>query len=78
MDPNTKITMIKAQRFKSSTLVPKIQRIKSNAQEIKIDRSWISSFANPIKINMKNVMKIDGNGKISIKIQSLRNMSARL
>ena len=55
----------------------KIQRIKSNPQEIKIDRSWISSFANPIKINKKNVININENGKITIKPQLLRNMSVR-
>ena len=55
----------------------KIQRIKSNSQEIKIDRSWISSFASPTKINKKNVIKINKNGKITIKPQLLRTMSAR-
>ena len=51
--------------------------IKSNPTEIKIDRSSISSFANPTKINKKNVIKIDENDKITIKPQLLRNMNAR-
>jgi len=55
----------------------KIQKIKSNPHEIKIDRPWISNFANPTKINKKNVIKIDENSKITIKPQLLRNMSAR-
>ena len=55
----------------------KIQRIKSNPHEIKINRSWISSFVNPTKINKKNVIKIDESGKITIKPQVLRSMSAR-
>ena len=55
----------------------KFQRIKSNPQEIKIDHSWISRFANPTKINKKNIMKIDEEGKISIKLQLLRSMSTR-
>ena len=41
--------------------------IKSYPHEIKIDRSWISRFANPTKINKKNVIKIDENGKITVK-----------
>ena len=53
----------------------KIQRIKPNPQGIKIDCSWISSFTNPTKIDKKNVIKIDENGKITIKLQLLRNMS---
>ena len=56
----------------------KIQRINSNPQEIKIDRSWISSFANPSKMNKKNKIKIDEEGKITIKLQLLRSMSGRL
>ena len=55
----------------------KIQRIKSNRQDIKIDWSWISSFANPTKINKKNVIKIDEEGKITIRPQLLRSMSTR-
>ena len=55
----------------------KIQRIKPNPQGIKIDCSWISSFANPTKINKKNVVKIDENGKTTIKPQLLRSMSTR-
>ena len=54
-----------------------IQRIKSNPHEIKIDRSWIACFANPTKINKKNVIKIDENDKITIKSQLLKSMSAR-
>jgi len=77
IDPKTKVTMIEAEKFKSSTLMQKIQRIKSNPHEIKIDRSWISSFAKPTKINKKNVIKIDENGKITIKPQLLRSMSTR-
>ena len=56
----------------------KIQRIKSNLQEIKIDRSWISSLAKPTKINKKNIIKIDENEKITIKSQLLRSISVRL
>jgi len=55
----------------------KIQRINSNLEEIKIDRFWISSFDKPMKINKKNVIKIDENGKITIKSQLLRSMSTR-
>ena len=51
--------------------------IKSNPQEIKIDHLWISSFANPTKINKKNIIKIDEEGKIPIKPQLLRSMSTR-
>ena len=69
--------MIETQKFESPTPMQKIQRIKSNPEEIKIDRSWIHSFANPTKINKKNVIKIDENGKIIIKPQSLISMSAR-
>ena len=42
--------------------------IKSNSQEIKIDKSWISNFAKPTKINKKNAIKIDENGKITMKL----------
>ena len=69
--------MIEAEKFESPTPMQKIQRIKSNPQDIKIDRSWISSFANPTKINKKNVIKIDEEGKITIKPQLLRSMSTR-
>ena len=55
----------------------KIQRIKSNPQELKINRSWISSFANPTKINKKNIINIDKESKITIKPQLLRSMSTR-
>ena len=55
----------------------KILRIKSNPQEIKFDRPWISSSANSTKINKKNVIKIDENEKITIKPQLLRSISAR-
>ena len=44
----------------------KIQRIKLNPQEKKIDRSWISNFGNPTKFNEKNVIKIGENEKITI------------
>jgi len=67
--------MIDVEKFKSLTPIQKIQRIKFNPQEIKIDRSSISSFVNPTKINRKNVIKIDENGKITNKSQLLRNMS---
>ena len=69
--------MIEVEKFRSPTLMQKIQRIKSNLQEIKIDRSWISNFANPTKINKKNVIKIDEKGKITIEHKLLRSMSAR-
>ena len=69
--------MIEAKNFESATPMQKIQRIKSNLQEIKIDRSWISSFTNPTKINKKNVIKIDENSKITIKLQLLRSMSVK-
>ena len=55
----------------------KIQRIKSNPQNIRIDKSWIESFVNPTKINKKNVIKINDNGKITRKPQLLRSISAR-
>ena len=59
--------MIEVEKFESPIPMQKIQKIKSNPQEIKIDRSWVSNFANPTKINQKNVIKIDENGKITIK-----------
>ena len=49
IDPKTKVTMIEAGKFESPTPMQKIQRIKSNPEEIKIDHSWISSFASPTK-----------------------------
>jgi len=78
IDPKTKVTMIEAEKFKSPTLMQKIQRIKSNPQDIRIDKSWIKSFVNPTKINEKNIVKINDSGKITIKPQLLRSMSARL
>jgi len=69
--------MIEAEKFECLTPMQKIQMIKSNSQEIKIDCSWISSFANPIKINKKNIIKIDEEDKITIKPQLLRSMSTR-
>jgi len=62
------VTIIEVKKFESPTLMQKIQRIKSNPQKIKIDHSWISSFTNPRKINKKNMIKIDENGKITIKL----------
>ena len=59
--------MIEAEKFDSPSPMQKIQRIKFNLQEKKIDRSWISSFAHPSKINKKNIIKIDENEKITIK-----------
>ena len=69
--------MIEAEKFESPTPMQKIQRIKSHPQDIKIDKSWIESFVNPTKINKKNIIKIDENGKITIKPQLLRSMSVR-
>ena len=69
--------MIEAEKLESLTPM-QIQRIKSNQQEIKIDRQQISSFANPTKINKKNVIKIAKTDKITMKPQLLRNMSTRL
>ena len=66
IDPKTKVILIEAEKFESPTPMQKIQGINSNPQEIKIDRSWISSFANHTKINQKNMIKIDENGKITI------------
>jgi len=65
--------MIGAKKFESPTPLQKIQTIKSNPQEIKVGRCWISNFANPTKI----IRIIDENGKITIKPQLLRSMSAR-
>ena len=75
VDPKTMVTMIEAEKFESPT--PMIQRIKSNPQDIRIDKSWIANFANPTKINKKNIIKIDENEKFTIKPQLLRSMSAR-
>ena len=55
----------------------KLSRIKSNPQEIKIDYSLISSFANLTKINKKNIIKINEEAKITIKSQLLRSISTR-
>ena len=62
IDPKTKVTMIEVEKFKSPTPMQNIQRIKSNPQDIKIDRSWISTFAHPTKINKKNIIKINEEG----------------
>jgi len=51
--------MILAEKFESPTAMQKIQRIKSNRHDITTDNSGIFSFANPTKINKKNVIKID-------------------
>jgi len=56
----------------------KIQRIKFNPHDLKIDRLWITSFVNPTKINEKNVIQISDNGKNYIKFPLLKSMSARL
>jgi len=77
IDPKIKVTMIEIEKFRSLNPMQKIQRIKFNPQEIKIHRSWISRFANPIKIDKKNVIKIDEYRKINIKRQLLRRMNAR-
>ena len=77
IDPKTKVTMIEAEKFESSTPMQKIQRIKFNPQDIRIDKSWLTRFVNPTKINKKNVIKIDEEGKITIKPQLLRSMSTR-
>ena len=69
--------MIEAEKFESPTPMQKIQRIKSNPQEIKIDLLQISSFDNPTKINKKYIIKIDEEYKITIKPQLLRSMSTR-
>ena len=39
IDLKTKVTIIEVEKFESPTPMQKIQRIKSNQQEIKIDRS---------------------------------------
>ena len=70
--------MIGVEKFQSSTPMQKIRGIKSNPQKIKIDRSRISNFANPTKINKKKVLTIDKDNKIIVKRQLLRSMSARL
>jgi len=44
---------------------------------MKIDRSWISSLVNPIKLNKKNVVQIDTNGQITVKPQLLRSMGTK-
>jgi len=67
IDPKTKVTRIDVKKFESLTPMQKILRINSNPQDIRIDKSWIASFANPTKINRKNVIKIDENEKITIK-----------
>ena len=46
IDSKTKVTIIEAANFENPTPMQKIQRIKSNPQEIKIDWSWIASFSN--------------------------------
>ena len=69
--------MIEAEKFKSPPPMQKIQMIKSNSHEIKIGHSWISSFVNPIKIYKRNIIKIDEEGKITIKHQLLRNMTTK-
>ena len=64
IDLKTKVNMIEAEKFEIPSPMQKIQRIKSNPQDISIDKSWIESFVNPTKIN---IIKIDENGKITIK-----------
>ena len=76
INPKTKVTMIEVEKFESLIPMLKIQRINSNPHEIKIDIFWIFSFANP-KLNKKNLIKIDENGRITFKPQLLRSMSAR-
>jgi len=39
IDPRTKVIIIKVENFESPTPMQKIQRMKSNLQEVKIDRS---------------------------------------
>ena len=58
IDSKTKVTMM-AEKFESPTPMQKILRINSNPEDIRIDKSWIASFANPTKINKKSVIKID-------------------
>ena len=59
IDPKTKITVTKVEKFKHSIPTQKFLSIKSDSTKIKINRSWIYSFPNPIKINKKNVQNID-------------------
>jgi len=75
IDPKAKVTMIKAEKFKSPPLCKRSRG--SNLTEIKIDRSWMSSFTNPTKINKKIEIKINENDEITIKPQLLRSMSTR-
>ena len=70
--PKTKITIIEAKKFGSPTLMQDTQRIKPNSYEIKINGSWISSFANSTKINKKNVIKFIEDDKITIKLQIIK------
>jgi len=58
--------MTEVENFESSTPMRKIQRVKSNQEKIKIDKSWISSFANHIKINQKNATKLMRMVKLSL------------
>jgi len=69
--------MIEEEKFESPIPMQKIQRIKFNPQNIRIDKLWTEIFVNPTKINKKNVIKIDENEKITIKPQLLRSMNAR-
>ena len=69
--------MVETEKFESPTPLQNIQMIKSNPHNIRIDKSRIASFADPTKINKKNVIKIDKNEKITIKPQLLRSMNAR-
>jgi len=66
--------MIEAEKFESPTPMQKIQRIRANPQDIRINKSLIGGFSNPTKISKKNVIKIDENGKITIKPQLFRSM----
>ena len=63
IDSKTKVTMIEAKKFESPTPMQKIQTIKSNRQEIKIDRSWISIFQIPQKSIRKMWLKLMKMGK---------------
>jgi len=65
-DPKTKVMMIESEKFESPTPMQKIQTIKSNPHKRKIDCSWVSSFANPTKINKKSIIKFDEEGKITL------------
>ena len=69
--------MIEAEKFKSPTPMQKIQRIKFNPQDIRVDKSWTACFANPTKLDKKNAIKSDENGKITMKSQLLRSMSTK-